>query len=57
MIGLLQSCRPGELPSAYVAIPGGPLPDYLWQKWVWRGLLLFPAEPDEILTALEEHLP
>jgi hypothetical protein len=27
--------------------------DFLWQKWVWRGLLLFTADPVECLSEVE----
>jgi hypothetical protein len=48
----------GELPRCHLAVAqnsigGGPIDDYLWQKWVWRGLLLFTADPAEVVAALE----
>ncbi len=53
---LLQEISGAELPRCHMAVAGGPPDDYLWQKWVWRGLLLFLADPAELMTALEEHL-
>ncbi len=46
----------GELPRCHMAVAQGPMSDFLWQKWVWRGLLLFTADPVECLTEIEERL-
>jgi hypothetical protein len=46
----------GELPRCHMAVAQGPMDDFLWQKWVWRGLLLFTADPVECLTEIEERL-
>lgn len=46
----------GELPRCHLAVAQGPMSDFLWQKWVWRGLLLFTADPAECLAAIEERL-
>jgi hypothetical protein len=46
----------GELPRCHLAVAQGPMSDFLWQKWVWRGLLLFTADPVECLAAIEERL-
>ncbi len=47
----------GELPRCHMAVAQGPMDDFLWQKWVWRGLLLFTADPVECLAEIEERLP
>ena len=46
----------GELPRCHMAVAQGRIDDYLWQKWVWRGLLMFTADPGECLDELERHL-
>ena len=46
----------GELPRCHLAVAQGKISDYHWQKWVWRGLLLFTADPLEALTSLEEQV-
>ncbi|HJN73313.1 MAG TPA: SIR2 family protein [Myxococcota bacterium] len=46
----------GELPRCHLAVAQGRISDYHWQKWVWRGLLLFTADPAEALEALETQL-
>lgn len=46
----------GELPRCHMAVASGPMSDFLWQKWVWRGLLLFTADPVECLTEIEARL-
>ncbi|MCB9744848.1 MAG: SIR2 family protein [Alphaproteobacteria bacterium] len=46
----------GELPRCHLAVAQGRISDYHWQKWVWRGLLLFTADPGEALAALEEQI-
>ncbi len=46
----------GELPRCHMAVAQGPMSDFLWQKWVWRGLLLFTADPVDCLTEIEERL-
>ncbi len=46
----------GELPRCHMAVASGPMNDFLWQKWVWRGLLLFTADPVECLTEIQERL-
>jgi len=45
----------GELPRCYLAVAQGPMSDFLWQKWVWRGLSLFTADPVECLAEIEER--
>lgn len=52
----LSDAYGGELPRCHLAAAQGPIDDYLWQKWVWRGLLLFTADPAECLTELEARL-
>ena len=52
----LSDAYGGELPRCHLAAAQGPIDDYLWQKWVWRGLLLFTADPSECLTELEARL-
>lgn len=49
----LSDAYGGELPRCHLAVPQGPIDDFLWQKWVWRGLLMFTADPVETLAALE----
>ncbi len=43
----------GELPRCHLAVGQGPIDDFLWQKWVWRGLLMFMADPTEAMSELE----
>jgi hypothetical protein len=56
LFGELSDAYGGELPRCHLAAAQGPIDDYLWQKWVWRGLLLFTADPVECLTELEARL-
>ena len=46
----------GELPRCHLSVAQGPIADFLWQKWVWRGLLMFTADPIECFEQLEAHL-
>jgi len=46
----------GELPRCHLAVAQGRIDDYLWQKWVWRGLLMFTADPTECLRELETQM-
>jgi len=43
----------GELPRCHLAVSQGRINDYLWQKWVWRGLLMFTADPVECMREIE----
>jgi hypothetical protein len=52
----LTECYGGELPRCHLSVAQGRINDYLWQKWVWRGLLMFTADPDECMEALEHHI-
>ena len=52
----LSEAYGGELPRCHLAVAQGRISDYHWQKWVWRGLLLFMADPAEALEALEAQL-
>ncbi len=52
----LVDCYGGELPRCHLAVAQGRIDDYQWQRWVWRGLLLFTADPTECMSMLEEHL-
>ncbi len=52
----LSDAYGGELPRCHLAVAQGHIDDYLWQKWVWRGLLMFTADPVECLSALEDRL-
>lgn len=56
LFGELSDAYGGELPRCHLAAAQGPIDDYLWQKWVWRGLLLFTADPAECLQELEAQL-
>lgn len=49
----LSDAYGGELPRCHLAVPQGPIDDFLWQKWVWRGLLMFTADPSECVAELE----
>jgi hypothetical protein len=51
----LSDCYGGELPRCHLAVAQGRIDDYQWQRWVWRGLLLFTADPIECMDALAEH--
>ena len=44
------------LPRCHLAVAQGNIDDYQWQRWVWRGLLLFTADPEECTNALEAAL-
>ncbi|MSP55041.1 MAG: SIR2 family protein [Myxococcales bacterium] len=48
----LSDAYGGELPRCHLACAQGPIDDYLWQKWVWRGLLLFLSDPGEAMKEL-----
>jgi hypothetical protein len=52
----LSECYGGELPRCHLAVAQGRINDYLWQKWVWRGLLLFTADPVECLEELDRRV-
>ena len=52
----LSEAYGGELPRCHLAVAQGRISDYHWQKWVWRGLLLFMADPSEALQALEAQV-
>lgn len=52
----LTVCYGGELPRCHLAVAQGPINDYQWQRWVWRGLLLFSADPSECMEALDAAL-
>jgi hypothetical protein len=52
----LSEAYGGELPRCHLAVAQGRISDYHWQKWVWRGLLLFMADPSEALEALEAQV-
>lgn len=49
----LTVCYGGELPRCHLAAASGEIDDYQWQRWVWRGLLLFAADPVECLQELQ----
>lgn len=44
----------GKLPRCHLAVAQGRISDFYWQKWVWRGLLLFTADPTEVALGLVE---
>jgi len=46
----------GELPRCHLAVAQGNIDDYLWQKWVWRGLLMFLADPSDALDQMDAQL-
>ena len=52
----LTLCYGGELPRCHMAVAQGKINDYLWQKWVWRGLLMFTADPSECMAELERQI-
>lgn len=51
----LSLCYGGELPRCHLAVAQGRINDYLWQKWVWRGLLMFTADPMECMREVEQR--
>jgi hypothetical protein len=53
----LSEAYGGELPRVHLAVSQGKISDYHWQKWVWRGLLLFIADPSEALEAVDKQAP
>lgn len=53
----LSEAYGGELPRVHLAVAQGKISDYHWQKWVWRGLLLFIADPSEALEAVDQQAP
>lgn len=52
----LSDAYGGELPRCHLAVAQGTIDDYQWQKWVWRGLLMFTADPAECFVELEAQL-
>jgi hypothetical protein len=44
----------GKLPRSHLAVAQGKISDYFWQKWVWKGLLLFTADPSYVMKQLED---
>ncbi len=52
----LSASYGGELPRCHLAVPQGRISDVHWQKWVWRGLLPFTADPVEALGFLEAQI-
>ena len=49
----LESGFGGKLPRIHLAVAQGRISDYYWQKWVWKGLLLFTAGPADVMRQLE----
>jgi len=43
----------GKLPRSHLAVAQGRISDYYWQKWVWKGLLLFTADPSDVMAQIE----
>lgn len=52
----LSDAYGGELPRCHLACTQGTIDDFLWQKWVWRGLLLFLSDPGEAMKELAARL-
>ncbi len=52
----LSQCYGGELPRCHLAVAQGRIDDVIWQKWVWRGLLMFTADPSECMSELEARI-
>lgn len=52
----LASHTGAELPRCHLAVAQGRIEDYQWQRWVWRGLLPFAADPSECMNALKAKL-
>jgi hypothetical protein len=52
----LSDAYSGELPRCHLAVAQGAIDDVQWQKWVWRGLLLFTADPTECMSELEARV-
>ena len=52
----LTVCYGGELPRCHLAVSQGTIDDYQWQRWVWRGLLLFHADPIECMEELQRRV-
>jgi hypothetical protein len=50
----LESGFGGKLPRCHLAVAQGRISDYFWQKWVWKGLLLFTADPADVMTQIED---
>jgi hypothetical protein len=46
----------GALPRTHWAVAQGRISDVQWQKWVWRGMLLFTADPSQVTQTLAEKL-
>jgi len=55
LFGELSAVYGAELPRCHLAVAQGRIEDYQWQRWVWRGLLLFTADPTECMDALVEE--
>ena len=56
LFGDLCGAYGGELPRCHLAVAQGRIDDYQWQRWVWRGLLLFTADPTECMSMLDDKL-
>ncbi len=52
----LTTAYGGELPRGHMAVVQGRMDDFLWQKWIWRGLTLFTADPEDCLRELDANL-
>ena len=52
----ISSSYGGELPRCHLAVAQGRINDVISQKWVWRGLLLFLADPIEAMEELERQV-
>ncbi|MCB9781127.1 MAG: SIR2 family protein [Alphaproteobacteria bacterium] len=52
----LTLCYGGELPRCHLAVAQGQIDDVLWQKWVWRGLLMFTADPSECMQEIARRM-
>ena len=45
----------GALPRTHWAVSQGRISDVQWQKWVWRGMLLFTGDPSEVAETLPSN--
>ncbi len=52
----LREAYRAELPRCHLAVAQGRIEDYQWQRWVWKGLLLFTADPSECMGSLKAAL-
>lgn len=53
VVAALSELCGGHLPRCHAAVPAEGMTDVTWQKWAWRGVVVFAADPADCLAELE----